>query len=42
MLRWNQPKDDGGCEITHYVIEKMDADTARWVPVGDSAGTSKR
>lgn len=41
-LRWNPPKDDGGCEITHYVVEKMDADTARWVPVADSAGTSMR
>lgn len=42
VLRWNPPKDDGGSEITHYIVEKMDADTSRWVPVGDAAGTSMR
>lgn len=42
VLRWNPPKDDGGSEITHYIVEKMDADTLRWVPVGEPAGTSMR
>lgn len=41
-LRWRAPKDDGGSEITHYVIEKMDTDAMRWVPVGECAGTSIR
>lgn len=42
VLRWNPPKDDGGSEVTHYIVEKMDADTLRWVPVGDAAGTTMR
>lgn len=41
-LRWRQPRDDGGSEITHYVVEKMDAEAMRWVTVGECAGTSIR
>lgn len=33
-LKWNAPLDDGGQPIEHYVIEKMDMDTGRWVPAG--------
>ncbi|XP_054161595.1 twitchin-like isoform X2 [Oppia nitens] len=32
-LKWDKPEDDGGEPITAYVIEKMDTDTGRWVPV---------
>jgi hypothetical protein len=35
-LKWNKPEDDGGEPIDHYVIERMDTDTGRWVPVGTS------
>src|SRR5699024_12328340 len=24
-LKWKLPKDDGGCPIKHYILEKMDA-----------------
>ncbi|CAB4063293.1 unnamed protein product [Lepeophtheirus salmonis] len=35
-LNWNYPKDDGGTPITHFSIEKMDIDTGRWVPCGET------
>ncbi|KAL1129846.1 hypothetical protein AAG570_012790 [Ranatra chinensis] len=42
LLQWRPPKDDGGSDITHYVVEKMDSDSLRWIPVGDCAGTRMR
>lgn len=35
-LKWNPPLDDGGVPIEHYVVEKMDLDTGRWVAAGRS------
>lgn len=29
------PKDDGGCPILGYIIEKMDTETGRWVGAGE-------
>ena len=37
-LKWQKPKDDGGLPITGYVVEKMDAQTGRWVPAGYADG----
>ena len=37
-LQWRAPPDDGGCPIDHYVIEKMDERTGRWVPAGETDG----
>lgn len=33
-VKWNKPEDDGGKPITAYQVEKLDAATGRWVPVG--------
>lgn len=33
-LKWNPPLDDGGAPLDHYVVEKMDTETGRWIPVG--------
>ncbi len=41
-LRWRPPKDDGGSEITHYIVEKQDAENMRWITVGDCKGTTMR
>ncbi|CAG2059302.1 unnamed protein product, partial [Timema podura] len=32
-LKWDKPEDDGGEPIDHYVVERMDTETGRWVPV---------
>ncbi len=33
-LKWNPPLDDGGVPVEHYLVEKMDTETGRWIPVG--------
>lgn len=42
QLSWRPPKDDGGSDITHYVVEKMDTENLRWVPVGECSDTQIR
>lgn len=34
-LNWKAPKDDGGCDITNYVVEKKDMETGRWLTIGE-------
>ena len=39
-LEWNKPEDDGGTDISHYAVEKMDmANPGKWIPCGEAAGT---
>lgn len=35
-LKWEPPEDDGGEPIDHYVVERMDTETGRWVPVTET------
>lgn len=28
--------DDGGVPLDHYLVEKLDPDTGRWIPIGKS------
>uniref|UniRef100_A0A915Q578 non-specific serine/threonine protein kinase n=1 Tax=Setaria digitata TaxID=48799 RepID=A0A915Q578_9BILA len=39
-LSWNEPDDDGGAEVTHYVVEKQDVKTGRWTFVGEAGTTN--
>lgn len=32
-LKWDKPEDDGGAPIEHYLVERMDLESGRWVPV---------
>lgn len=34
-VKWQKPADNGGTDITGYVLEKMDLDTGRWIPAGE-------
>jgi len=33
-VQWQKPENDGGKPVTAYVVEKMDSQTGRWIPVG--------
>jgi hypothetical protein len=39
-VTFNPPKDDGGCPILGYIIEKMDTETGRWVGAGECGPNS--
>lgn len=34
-VSWKKPADNGGSEITGYIIEKMDMESGRWVTAGE-------
>lgn len=34
-VAWKKPKDNGGSEITGYIIEKMEVDSGHWIPAGE-------
>ncbi|PAV56317.1 hypothetical protein WR25_15732 isoform E [Diploscapter pachys] len=41
VISWKPPADDGGAEITNYVVEKRDTKSNTWVPVSEFVpGTS--
>lgn len=32
-LSWNMPQEDGGAEITHYIVERRETSRLNWVIV---------
>ena len=42
FVSWQPPKDDGGSDIQHYVVEKRDMETGRWTMAGESTSPSLR
>lgn len=39
-LNWQEPEDDGGAEVSNYIVEKQDVKTGRWTFAGETASTS--
>jgi predicted phage tail protein len=35
-VSWKKPTDDGGSPVSYYMVEKMDIDTGRWIPCGET------
>ncbi len=40
-VKWGAPSDDGGTPVTHFLLEKMDVDTGRWVPCGEAPADAR-
>jgi len=34
VASWNQPEDDGGCPITHYILERAQGGGENWIQCG--------
>ena len=40
ILHWNPPADDGGCDVSEYIIERCDNIRQDWTNVGCVNGTT--
>uniref|UniRef100_A0A3Q2D280 Immunoglobulin-like and fibronectin type III domain-containing protein 1 n=1 Tax=Cyprinodon variegatus TaxID=28743 RepID=A0A3Q2D280_CYPVA len=38
-FNWKPPKDDGGCPITNYIIERQQVGRNKWLKLGEIPGT---
>ncbi|XP_077385040.1 immunoglobulin-like and fibronectin type III domain-containing protein 1 [Festucalex cinctus] len=37
-IKWKPPKDDGGCPITNYIVERQQAGHSLWTKLGNASG----
>jgi titin len=40
LLQWSPPSDNGGHDIEHFEVEKMDMSTEQWLPIKNVKGSS--
>lgn len=40
MLTWKPPKDDGGCDLTAYIVERRDAKKTMWTKLATLDGVT--
>lgn len=38
-FNWKPPKDNGGCPITNYIIERQQVGRNKWLKLGEIPGT---
>ncbi|XP_061641108.1 LOW QUALITY PROTEIN: immunoglobulin-like and fibronectin type III domain-containing protein 1 [Phyllopteryx taeniolatus] len=39
-FKWKPPKDDGGCPVTNYIIERQQVGRNKWFNLGEISGSS--
>ena len=37
-IKWKPPRDDGGRPIENYILEKLDCESGKWSPCGETEG----
>lgn len=37
-FKWRSPKDDGGCPVTNYILERQQVGRNTWTKIGDIPG----
>lgn len=37
-FKWRPPKDDGGCPVTNYILERQQVGRNTWTKIGDIPG----
>ena len=40
LLEWKSPSDNGGYDVSHFEVEKMDVNTDQWLPIKNAKGLS--
>lgn len=39
-FKWKPPKDDGGCPVTHYMVERQQVGRNKWSNLGEFSGSN--
>lgn len=39
-FKWKPPKDNGGCPVTHYIVERQQVGRNKWSNLGEISGSN--